>query len=198
MSILKSNAARAIALIAFVVLAVVGWLLVSPLFIDRAVDEALPTLEQLDAMSESEKAGVMDDVMADAARQPDREMSDPMPANTPAVLAQGQFSDADVIHKGEGRAVVYDLGGGNRVLRFEDFRVTNGPDLRVWLTSAQGEITADAVKAAEFRDLGALKGNVGSQNYTLPSELDLANYTSVVIWCRAFGVLFSPAPLNPT
>ncbi|MEL6921688.1 MAG: DM13 domain-containing protein, partial [Pseudomonadota bacterium] len=42
-----------------------------------------------------------------------------------------------------------------------------------------------------------LKGNVGDQTYTIPADVDLKQYKSVVIWCEQFGVLFSPATLTP-
>jgi hypothetical protein len=45
--------------------------------------------------------------------------------------------------------------------------------------------------------LGALKGNVGDQAYSVPEGTDVTAYKSVVIWCEQFGVLFSPAALAP-
>ena len=43
---------------------------------------------------------------------------------------------------------------------------------------------------------GALKGNVGDQNYDLPAGVDLTVYRSVTIWCRRFSVNFGTAPLS--
>jgi hypothetical protein len=43
--------------------------------------------------------------------------------------------------------------------------------------------------------LGKLKGNKGSQNYTLPDDIDPARYTSVRIWCDRFDVSFGTAEL---
>ena len=64
----------------------------------------------------------------------------------PVKLKSGQFRDQDRFHKGSGKATIYRLAGGSRLLRLEDFNVTNGPDLRVILTRAQdpeqaGEVT---------------------------------------------------------
>jgi hypothetical protein len=47
----------------------------------------------------------------------------------------------------------------------------------------------------EYVSLGKLKGNKGSQNYTLPDGIDLARYTSVSIWCDRFDVSFGAAEL---
>ena len=47
----------------------------------------------------------------------------------------------------------------------------------------------------DFIDLGDLKGNIGSQNYEIPPEVDLDIYDTVVIWCVRFGVAFAAADL---
>jgi electron transfer DM13 len=54
----------------------------------------------------------------------------------------------------------------------------------------------DESEVEEFRDLGALKGNKGDQQYDLPQGLDLDRYSTVVIWCRAFSVNFARAVLR--
>src|SRR5437763_6613386 len=52
-------------------------------------------------------------------------------------LAAGRFGVVDGIHKGEGSASIVRSADGNSVLRLdEDFRVTNGPDLYVYLSGA--------------------------------------------------------------
>jgi len=40
--------------------------------------------------------------------------------------------------------------------------------------------------------------NIGSSNYPIPADVDLAGLTSVSIWCARFHVSFAAAPLNPT
>ena len=112
-----------------------------------------------------------------------------------AVLVQGQFRDADSLHKGSGSASLYRLADGQHVLRLEGFEVTNGPDLRVILSSHPNPANGDEVHQG-FVDLGALKGNVGSQNYALASAADPSAIRSVIVYCRAFGVIFSVASLQ--
>jgi hypothetical protein len=53
----------------------------------------------------------------------------------------------------------------------------------------------DTVKKAGFVDLGSMKGNVGDQNYDVPSNVDFAKYQAVTIWCARFDVNFATAPL---
>ena len=127
----------------------------------------------------------------------DQEVSEAAPsAATTTVLATGQFSDQDAVHKGTGTANL--LQDGDRLLvRFEDgFETTNGPDLFVLVSPAADIADSDALEVAGWTNLGELKGNIGSQNYELPAELTADQVGSVVIWCRAFNVIFSVAPLQ--
>ena len=98
--------------------------------------------------------------------------------------------------KGSGTANLYALPNGKHVVRFEDFRTTNGPDLFVYLAKHPSPTTAGDVTDGGFLSLGKLKGNVGNQNYPIPAGTDVTEYGSVVIWCELFGVLFSPAALS--
>lgn len=108
------------------------------------------------------------------------------------VLKRGNFIGIDVIHKGSGDAMVIQKDGSYFV-RFENFEVTNGPDLYVYLSKNTQVDGGD--KLGEYKDIGRLKGNVGSQNYEI-SAADVEQYNSVVIWCKRFGVLFSSADLG--
>ena len=128
----------------------------------------------------------------------DRVVSEGLPAELQTnVAAAGSFRDADTVHQGAGMATVYETMTGAKVLRFTDFKTTNGPDLKVWLVKAGDIKTSDDVKASEWLSLGPLKGNIGDQNYIVPQDANLADYKSVVIWCEQFGVLFSAADLAP-
>ena len=190
------------AIIAVIILAL-GWFLLSPLFIDREVDESLDLLladgsfnmDGVMAMPEEKRMGMKDDILAAAAGMADDEMTEAMP-EAPSVVASGRFVDADAAHKGEGDALLYALPDGSHVIRFENFRVTNGPDLYVYLAKHPSPASADDVTDGGYVSLGTLKGNVGNQNYVLPEDIDVSEYGSVVIWCQLFGVLFSPAALE--
>ncbi|WP_420640786.1 DM13 domain-containing protein [Candidatus Leptofilum sp.] len=209
-------------LMAAVVLAA-SWYLASPLFITNSVDEAFPfeipdatTLANMDTaemaaledefmsavpdeatieqLSDEDRAMVEDQVMeAAAAVMADKEMDDAMPAAEWTVAASGTFLGADAFHEGEGTAVIFQQGE-QRVLRLEDFRVTNGPDLHVILSKSTDPLGSGI--GEDYLDLGQLKGNVGNQNYELPADLDLSEYQSVVIYCMPFHVLFSAASLS--
>jgi Electron transfer DM13 len=114
---------------------------------------------------------------------------------TALILSSGKFHD--VAHKGVGQAAIYQFGDGKRVLRFTNFETSNGPDVHVYLVASNDASDSETVKKAGFLEVGALKGNIGDQNYELPSDLDLNKYRAVTIWCQRFGVNFATAPLNP-
>jgi hypothetical protein len=115
----------------------------------------------------------------------------------PVVLAEGSFISHE--HATEGSVRILELADGSRVLRIEDLDTSNGPDLKVWLTDApviEGEDGWYVFDDGAYVDLGALKGNQGSQNYALPADADLTSLTSVAIWCDRFSVSFGAAELT--
>lgn len=114
-----------------------------------------------------------------------------------AVLSMGTFRDADAAHRGSGTARMVRLASGGVQVQLSDFTTTNGPDLELWLSAHPDPQSSGDVKGAAFLSLGALKGNIGDQAYDLPGDANPADWGSVVVWCRQFGVLFSPAVLAP-
>ncbi len=108
-------------------------------------------------------------------------------------LAAGSFHG--VAHEGKGKATLYNLPDGQRVLRLTEFETSNGPDLRLFLVAAADATDSDTVKKAGYLELGKLKGNQGDQNYEVPADADLAKYQAVTVWCNRFGVNFTTAPL---
>lgn len=208
--------------IALVVAGALGWWLLSPLFINQTVDEEFPfsaaavlpadmtSVEVEEIMAGMAKVDqpveeampVMQAQPAPAtampAAQPPATQPTAMPAPAaPISLKAGMFRDADRFHKGSGAATLYRIGEDSHVLRLEDFRVTNGPDLHVLLTNHADPQNQDDIHAEGYLDLGSLKGNIGSQNYEIPAGADIDAAASVVIYCQPFHVVFSVAPLQP-
>jgi hypothetical protein len=136
-------------------------------------------------------AGAPADAMA---QKPADAMAQKPAATGPVALSSGQFGEIDAIHKGQGKATIYKLPDGTRVLRFEEFQVQNGPDLYVYLSGHPAPRNGDQVHEGGF-EVARLKGNIGDQNYELPGDLDLAQIKSAVIYCRRFSVVFSTAEL---
>jgi len=171
------------------------------LFTDTVVDEPLPAA--------TPAAG------SPAASTPATSAPDPSlstnPSSTPAptvsarpgttaapstvTLARGSFVSHE--HRTRGTASVIRLADGSRILRIEGLDTSDGPDLHVWLSDAAPDSDWNSFDDGKYTDLGKLKGNKGSQNYVLPSGLDLTPYRSVSIWCDRFNVSFGAALLTP-
>lgn len=205
---------KAWGIIAAMLVVAFGIWTLSPLFYNRVVNEELPASAAQPAMQASPPAAttlpastaVASD--AQAAMQPAIPVAtsvlaptaavDAQPAIQPTVvaslLASGTFVDGVIGHHAKGRAVVYAPEGNERLLRLEDLNVTNGPDLFVVLSS--NDNPKEQGIGEGYLQLQALKGNQGSQNYTLGADADLKAYKSVVIWCRSFNVVFGYAPLG--
>lgn len=180
-------------LIAVPVIAI-GWWLGSPLFLDTEVNEEFPMsagAEVPDDMTQEE----VEIEMEKAAEQPATPVEDSMPDDGgPTVTSSGEFEDFDDFHMGSGTATIYELEDGSHVLRLEDFEVTNGPDLHVYLVPDSDPADSDGVTG--YVDLGSLKGNIGDQNYEISGNVDVSQYGSVVIYCQPFHVIFSVASLG--
>ena len=166
-------------LLLVIVLTIGAWLFQPwKLFTDEVVDEALP-------------------LPAAASSAPTSPGTTPEPTPEPQVLAKGRFISHE--HETTGRAEVLQLPDGKRVLRFEDLKTSNGPDLKVWLAAAPVIPGTDGwfvFDDDEFEDLGPLKGNIGNQNYRIPDSVDLKQLSSVSIWCDRFSVSFGAAELK--
>jgi hypothetical protein len=101
----------------------------------------------------------------------------------------GNFLGAgDGFHNAEGIAKVIQVANGTEVLRLENFKATNGPDLYVYLSTNKSNV--------DIVNLGRLKGNIGNQNYLIPTGTDITKYNTALVWCRAFSVLFGSAQLS--
>ncbi len=152
-----------------------GWYLFRPelLFVDRTVNDAPPAA-----------SGMRTDLRSMSAA--------PLP---PSVIAEGRFVTG--AHETTGTAAIHRTADGRSVLRLTGFSTSNGPDVRVYLVAAGVVEDAKGVKRAGFIDLGALKGNLGDQNYEIPAGTDLMRYRAVSIFCRRFAVNFGAASLRP-
>ena len=168
----------------------------------EAMAEAVPGMtpemvaEAMETMTPETMTAVMQNMTPEMMAQMAGMMPEMMATSGPVAVKRGMFRDADSFHKGEGSATLYTLPDGSNVLRLEDFRVTNGPDLRVILASHPDPMSRGNVHSGEYVELGKLKGNIGNQNYTLPDGLSPDVYNSVIIYCKPFQVLFSVAPLS--
>ena len=169
--------------------AVAGWLLLSPLFIDRMVDEQLPGAEAAAAAPAAGATATEGPADPEATEPPaDDQPADGQADAEPQRLAVGTFTG--IGHQASGMAALYELADGQRLVRLEDVDIQNGPDLFVYLVPQPGQSDDDGAV-----NLGRLKGNQGSHNYPVPADVDTDDFATVLVWCRAFATPFASATL---
>jgi len=177
----------------------------SPLFYETSIDESLPgklneieeglTFEKFVSMDDSKRQNVVDampseiqDMIMQKAATMSRDISEDMTSDDEIqVLQSGEFEGV-AGHDAKGVAKILKVSDST-YLRLEDFQVTNGPDLRVYLTN-NGDVKNGS-------HLEKLKGSKGSQNYLLDGT-NWQKYDTVVIYCQPFGVHFGQAKLVAT
>ena len=171
------------AIIAILVVGTITVLALSPYFTESTIDEAIPT----GAIIQSET--MKDNTMMDETMKDDTMMDETMMEKIVPMSYSGSFVGVgDGIHDAKGDVFTIPLEDKSTVLRLENFKSTNGPDLFVYLSTDEN--------ASEFVNLGELKASSGNQNYEIPNGTDLTKYNKVLIWCKSFGVLFGSAELS--
>jgi hypothetical protein len=138
-----------------------------------------------------------EDVPAVASASQSAGPSDEPSAVAPREVVTGRLVSHE--HASSGTVKILVLSDGSRILRFEGLDTSDGPDLRVWLSDApviEGTAGWYVFDDGVHLDLGALKANKGDQNYEIPPGANLADYSSVSIWCARFAVSFAAAELT--
>lgn len=205
-----------------IIIGVSAFYLASPLFISTEIDEPLPEgaeippsssnqfeefmvmseqerIEAGNQMNEQEKNQIMvefarmntsiDESMSQINQSLPEQRTSQTGNETSTLFLTGSFVGVgDGIHDAQGVAKVIPVEGEGNVLRLENLVVTNGPDLYVYLSTDKS--------ASDFVNLGRLKANIGNQNYPIPEGTDMTKYHTVLIWCKAFSVLFGSADLK--
>ena len=155
-----------------------AWYLGSPLFLTSYVDESLPLAT---ARTPAPTFGTAPP-----------SASETMPSTTAVtVLARGQLGFIDNLHNGKGEVQIVQTGT-RRFVRFESVAITNAPDIHIYLSKDTGGKYTEANTVY----LGPLKATNGSFNYEIPAAVDLGQYKSVVVWCRAFTTLITWADVR--
>jgi hypothetical protein len=143
-------------------------------------------------MPEAKPEGDMMEGEGEGATMGEDKAAEPM---GPMVLSVGNFDRKDDVHYASGQAVLAREADGSYVVRLQDLDAANGPDLYVYVSEHPNPNNSDELHQGGH-NLGTLKATNGSFSYTLAPEIDPAKIKSVVIYCRAFSVIFSTASLQ--
>ena len=178
---------------------------ISPLLINTVINEPLPPssvssdfqrfmnmtederIEAANNMTQKQKEIIMTVAAKDNNTISENLSVATMSASSNETLIGNFVGAGDGFHNAEGVAKIIQLADGTDILRLENFKATNGPDLYVYLST--DKTNADIV------NLGRLKGNIDNQNYLIPAGTDITMYNTALIWCRAFSVIFGSAQL---
>ncbi len=142
---------------------------ISPLFRNTRIDEAVP-----ESKLEESTTGSASTTTATSAG-----------SNEPA---EETFAVTGTTgHPASGTVRIVNTENGD-VVRYENFKTINGPDLYVYL--------ANDLDAKEFVSLGELKATEGNINYSVPAGVDVSKYRYAMVWCKQFWVAFNYADLS--
>ena len=168
---------------------------------DKLKQESMEAFKQFNNMSEEQRNSAaqnmsntdMSMVMMGAA-QINNEVNETIQAMAPPnmdmasiiEIRSGNFSNSGNISEVSGISRILSVDN-NEFLRFENFKITNGPELHVYFTN-----DGDLVNS---KDLGILKGNIGSQNYFIGETAN--QFNTVVIASKPFKMVYAKATLEP-
>lgn len=168
---------------------------------DELKQQSMEAFKQFNAMTEDQRNSAiknmsntdMNMVMMGAA-QINNEINEIIEAMAPPntdmasiyELRSGNFTNSGNISKVSGISRILSVND-IEFLQFEHFNITNGPELHVYFTN-----NGDLVNS---RDLGLLKGNIGSQNYFLGNNAN--QYDTVIIASKPFKMEYAKATLEP-
>lgn len=164
-----------------VIVLVVGYYGISPLFKNVKLDEADPSTKTDIVVIEKPVEQSEPTLPSEEQKQTIKETKTKEP----------ELKRAEVIgtigHPASGFVRVVE-NDGKTYIRYEDFKTINGPDLFVYLSKDKN--------ARNFINLGELKATEGNINYEVPAGIAIKDYPYALVWCRAFSVLFNSADLS--
>lgn len=112
-------------------------------------------------------------------------------SNTKDIPKEVEIKSAQIVgtsgHEASGSVRVIS-DGIDTYIRYENFKTINGPDIYVYLTKD--------LDAKEYVNLGKVKATEGNVNYKIPAGKNIKDYKYVMVWCKAFGVLFNYADIS--
>jgi hypothetical protein len=167
---------------------------VVPAYIDEEVNEDLATTAADLGLEEAPSPSTTEPPIAGAAAEAPDDTVAPTTTEAPAEpvkVTTGQLSGL-AGHRGSGEAAVYRLADGTDFVRLEDFEVSNGPGIEVWVIPRAGAESPDG-----GTKLADLPGNTGSFNAAIPVEFDTSGDVTVLLWCNPVATPMAHATQSP-
>ena len=114
----------------------------------------------------------------------------------PARAVDSTLSGVDKFLDGKGKAGVFVNSEGRPSVRFTDFSVPDLPGLQIVLVASDNVKSGDDILAADAVLVGPLESISGDQDYPLPEGIDIADYPTIAVWSRPYGLLVAQAKLT--
>jgi hypothetical protein len=100
-------------------------------------------------------------------------------------IYQGTFTGS--AHTTTGTVKLAKDASGKKYLVFDNFKTDSGPDLRVWLS--------EDLKGTNYAEISNKVTN-GTYQLDVDAGVDTEKKRKLLIWCKAFSVLFGSADLK--
>ncbi|PMB44600.1 electron transfer protein with DM13 domain protein [Fischerella thermalis CCMEE 5205] len=116
------------------------------------------------------------------------------------VTKSGKFVSGE--HTTQGTVRITNKEGKSFVELDQSFKTSeSGPDLVVILHRSDNILNSTKppsypLKEGDYIVIAPLQKYSGTQTYSIPNNVNLADYKSVAIWCRKFNATFGVANLN--
>jgi hypothetical protein len=116
------------------------------------------------------------------------------------VTKSGTFVSGE--HTTQGTVLITNKDGKSFLELGQSFKTSeSGPDLVVILHRSDNVINSTKppsypLKKGDYVILAPLQKYSGAQRYSIPNNINLADYKSVAIWCRKFNATFGAANLR--
>ncbi len=135
-------------------------------------------------------------------RELKRQLEDPSSTQT-QVLKSGRFNpaanDSDLLHRGRGNFKIVRFQSTNWVVLEDNFKVTNGPNYKLYLINRRDDIETEnaflAIKAGSHF-VGNIQQFEGYQSFPIPAHVDLNTVKSALIWCETFSQFITSGKLQ--
>jgi hypothetical protein len=111
------------------------------------------------------------------------------------ILLSGPLQQVDSSHTGSGTVQLAQSDAGNQSIFFIDVSFTDGPDLYVYL-SKKSSFSGISDDPGEYVNLGRTLIVTGTFSKAIPDSINGTDYSSVLIYCREYSVLFTYAILE--
>ena len=115
-----------------------------------------------------------------------------------ATTVSQQLPAGDFIKKKKklkGSYEVVQRGSKTFIVFSEDFRASNGPDLKIFLSPTSfADVTGKTAVNGSI-NIGELKSTKGVQEYEIPAGVNLSDYASVLVHCEEYAVLWGGSDL---